>query len=100
MPADILLSQKIFAVFNRPRNKGRDFYDIVFLLGKKIKPNYKYLEQKINIATSTELKKKLTDKLSSIDFNEMSDDVRPFLFNSLDDKKVLLFDKYISQVDF
>ena len=31
-PKELLLAQKFYAVLNRPRNKGRDFYDIVFLL--------------------------------------------------------------------
>ena len=43
-PEDILLSQKFYAILNRPRNKGRDFYDVVFLLGRNIKPNYDYYD--------------------------------------------------------
>lgn len=31
-PLDILLSQKLYAAVNRKRAKGRDFFDIVFLL--------------------------------------------------------------------
>src|SRR5680860_249655 len=31
-PLDILLAQKFYAALNRPRTKGRDFFDIVFLL--------------------------------------------------------------------
>jgi len=34
VPAAILLSPKIYAVFNRKRTMGRDFFDVVFLLGK------------------------------------------------------------------
>jgi len=40
-PLEILLSQKIYAALNRPRAKGRDFFDIVFLL-PQTKPNYCY----------------------------------------------------------
>jgi len=47
-PADILLSQKINAVFNRKRQKGRDFFDIVYLFSFT-KPDYKYLVQKLKI---------------------------------------------------
>jgi len=98
-PQDILLSQKIYAVINRPRNKGRDFYDIVFLLGQNIKPNYSYLEQKINVSNPTELKKRINKKLSSLTMMEMAQDVNPFLFYSKDEKKVLLFERYINSVD-
>ena len=34
-PEDLLLAQKIFAIFNRKRALGRDFYDTVFLLDRK-----------------------------------------------------------------
>ena len=46
-PIDILLSQKIITAFNRKRPKGRDFYDIMFLIGKT-RPNYDFLFQKEN----------------------------------------------------
>ncbi|MBU1256289.1 nucleotidyl transferase AbiEii/AbiGii toxin family protein, partial [Patescibacteria group bacterium] len=39
-PMDILLSQKIYTAVSRKRIKGRDFYDISFLMGLT-KPNYK-----------------------------------------------------------
>lgn len=51
-PPDILLAQKFFiALLNRNRPKGRDFYDVVFLL-QKVKPNYDYLMQKAGIPDS------------------------------------------------
>lgn len=33
-PPDLLLAQKFYAILNRVCNKGRDFYDAVFLLGR------------------------------------------------------------------
>ena len=33
-PPDIVLSQKIYAILNRKRAKGRDFFDVIFLLQK------------------------------------------------------------------
>ena len=41
-PASLILAQKFYAILNRPRNKGRDFYDVVFLIGQGTKPNYHY----------------------------------------------------------
>jgi len=95
-PEDILLSQKFYAILNRPRNKGRDFYDIVFLLGRNIKPNYNYLEQKIKISNADELIKGVKEKIGTLNMKEMTKDVAPFLFNAADEKKVLLFEKYIN----
>ncbi|MCK4678930.1 MAG: nucleotidyl transferase AbiEii/AbiGii toxin family protein [Bacteroidales bacterium] len=99
-PPDILLSQKLYAIINRKRNKGRDFYDVVFLLGKSIKPNFNYLCLKLNISNRNELKQRLKEKLSEIDFQEMANDVRPFLFNTNDVKKVISFKEYILQIEF
>ena len=38
-PLNLLLSQKIYSVFGRNRAKGRDFYDLIFLLDKQLKPD-------------------------------------------------------------
>jgi hypothetical protein len=99
IPEDILLSQKFYAILNRPRNKGRDFYDVVFLLGRNIRPNYNFLEQKIKISNADELKESLKEKLNQLNMKEMAKDVTPFLFNAKDEKKVLLFEKYITGIE-
>ena len=97
-PLDILLSQKVYALFNRKRIKGRDFFDIVFLLSK-IKPNYDYLEKNMKIKNSKELRKKMINFVEKINFEELVKDVEPFLFNSEDSKKIRIFSEYIKQVD-
>ncbi|WP_373493768.1 nucleotidyl transferase AbiEii/AbiGii toxin family protein [Aquiflexum sp.] len=97
-PLDLLLAQKFFAVLNRKRNKGRDFFDIVYLLGKGIKPNYAYLTQKIGIQSPEELKQSILEKCNKLNMKEMAVDVHPFLFNTNDDKKIKLFPKYLEQV--
>lgn len=96
-PKDILLAQKFYTVLNRHRNKGRDFYDIVFLLSLVNAPNYGYLKQKMNISTPEELKKQVLQRCSEINIKEMADDVQPFLFNPADVKRVLYFEEYIRQ---
>lgn len=98
-PPDLLLAQKFYAVINRKRNKGRDFFDIVFLLGKDITPNYEYLNFKLGIDTSEGLRKLVLEKCSRIDMREMAEDVKPFLFNPEDDKRILLFVEYITRVN-
>lgn len=95
-PADIILSQKIYAALNRKRAKGRDFYDIVFLLSFA-KPNYQYLEKKMGIKNSEELKSAIVQAAAVIDFKELGRDVQPFLFNPSDAKKVERFAEFIAQ---
>ncbi|MFA6159639.1 MAG: nucleotidyl transferase AbiEii/AbiGii toxin family protein [Parcubacteria group bacterium] len=97
-PLDIILSQKIFAIFNRKALKGRDFFDTVFLLSKT-KPNYDYLQLKLKIKNWQELKSKLAIFSDKINFNELAEDVEPFLFNAKDSKKVILFAKYIKNLE-
>lgn len=99
IPPDILLAQKLLAVFLRNRAMGRDFYDIIFLLGKT-RPRLDYLTQKLNIQSFSELKQRLLTKCDKLDFKQLATDVEPFLFSSIDRKKVLLFPVFINQFDF
>ena len=98
-PLDILLAQKFYAIINRERNKGRDFYDTVFILSKIDRPDYDYLKQKINIDNAKDLKEALLEKCNKIDMNEMARDVQPFLFDPADVKKVVAFEEYMKQVN-
>ena len=93
---DILLSQKLFAICNRKQAKGRDFFDAIFLFGKT-EVNYNYLKLKMDIRTPEELRKKLLERCKKLNMKEVADDVKPFLFNPDDTKKVILFPDYIKQ---
>jgi hypothetical protein len=95
-PPDILLSQKIYASLNRKRAKGRDFFDIVFLLSFA-KPNYAYLKMKIGVSNADELRERLAEGLAEINFKDLGQDVRVFLFNPDDARKVEMFPEFIKQ---
>ena len=97
-PKDILLAQKFYAIINRPRPKGRDFFDVTFLLGQT-KPNYDYLKLKLNITSSEALRSAILERCSKIDMEGMARDVAPFLFEAKDEKRVKLFISYLKQVD-
>lgn len=97
-PKDLLLAQKFYAVLNRPRNKGRDFFDIVFLLSLIDRPNYDYLKMKLDVTNAAELKARILERCSELDMQEMARDVAPFLFNPADVKKIVFFSDYIQQV--
>lgn len=96
-PPDVLLAQKFYALLNRKRAKGRDFYDVVFLL-QKAKPNYEYLKQKAGVSNPKALKEKVLDYLQGINMKELAKDVEPFLFQPSESKKIILFADYIKQV--
>ncbi len=96
-PPDILLSQKIHAAVSRKRTKGRDFYDILFLLAFS-KPNYAYLEAKMGIGDPQTLRKKFMELIAGFDFGELGRDVQAFLFNPDDVRKIELFPKFFAQV--
>ena len=98
-PSDILLSQKINAVFNRKRTQGRDLYDIVFL-SSLTKPNYEFLDLKLNIKSKEKLKEKLLLKCKELDLKKLARDVEPLIFASKDVKKIILFRDFIREADF
>ena len=98
-PPAILLSQKIFALLGRKKAKGRDFYDVIFLL-QKTKPDYEYLKQKVGVEDAGELKNKILKHLKKLNLKELAKDVEPFLFQPSDSKKIILFSEYIKQVEF
>jgi hypothetical protein len=73
---------------NRPRTKGRDFFDLAFMMGMGVKPEIAFLNQKININSIPILKEKILLQLSKLDMQEMSNDVSPFLFHEKERVKV------------
>lgn len=95
-PSDILLSQKIYASMNRKRAKGRDFFDIVFLFSLT-RPNLDYLTVKLGVKDFGSLREKILSSIAAYDFKDLASDVRPFLFNSNDARKVELYREFISQ---
>ncbi len=95
-PLDILLAQKIYAAVNRKRAKGRDFYDIIFLFSLT-KPNEAYLKLKLGVKDTKTLKKKVLDEIKKLNFKDLGEDVKPFLFNANNARKVELFPEFITQ---
>ncbi len=98
-PPDLLLAQKFNAIFNRKRANGRDYFDAVFLLGIGTKPNYDYLSAKLDIHNPAQLRERLLDACTRLDFDVLASDVRPFLFDPRDEKKVRQFPAFIGVAD-
>ncbi len=99
VPVSILLAQKIYAIVNRKRTMGRDFFDAIFLFSKT-KTDFKYLKNKMRIKTEEELKKILLSKFTGLDFSKLANDMKPFLFNPDEASKIKLFPEYIKQIKF
>ncbi len=95
-PIDILLSMKINAVFTRKRIQGRDFYDIVFLCNKT-KPNYDFLNLKLGIKNSNELREALIQKCKELNFNQLAEDIKSLAFSPSELKKIILFKEVIGE---
>ncbi|MDX2283037.1 MAG: hypothetical protein NW241_02700 [Bacteroidia bacterium] len=93
----LLLAQKLYAAGNRPRAKGRDFFDIVFLFSLGYKPDYAYLEARMGAGTPDLLRQAVLETLGSIDLDRLAEDVRPFLFSSSEVRKVRYFKKFWEQ---
>lgn len=75
-PLDLLLAQKFTALCQRKRSKGRDFFDIVFLLSKSVIPNYDYLNMKMGVSSSAQLRDQVRTLCAKTDMEEMVADVR------------------------
>jgi len=97
-PLDILLSQKFYTAVNRKRPKGRDFYDITYL-SSRTKPNFGFLNQKLGVKNTEDLRRGINKKIEKFDFEELSDDVAPFLMNMDHIKRVEKFRDFWIQVD-
>ncbi|MEM1124854.1 MAG: nucleotidyl transferase AbiEii/AbiGii toxin family protein [Bacteroidota bacterium] len=97
-PPSLLASQKIAAVLGRKRPKGRDFYDLVWLLHQGHLPDYGYLNTRFGIATSAALKEKVQQHIAPFDFEQLTQDVAPFLFLKEDLEKVRNFRELWEQI--
>lgn len=85
-----LFAGKIHAILcrNYKNNvKGRDYYDFIFFINKRIKPNLSYLKNKLveskklsesDVFNLDVLKKMLSDRFNEVDFNQVKIDAQKF----------------------
>lgn len=91
-----LFSGKLHAILCRNyknRVKGRDFYDFIFYINKKVKPNLNYLKNKLiesnildkdAVFTIEILKEMLVQRFKQIDFKQVRDDAQKFVMKNED----------------
>ena len=94
-PDSVLCAMKISALLSRA--KGRDFYDVMFLL-PQTEPDYQYLAEKCNIKNKTELKTALLDITEKTNLKLKSQDFEQLLFNKEKSQKVLLFNDFVKSL--
>lgn len=73
--------------------KGRDYYDFLFYIRKRVKPNLNYLKNKLIESGKIKendkfdldtLKVMLKDRFEAVDFNQVKTDAERFVFNNED----------------
>ena len=90
-PAEVLCSMKLAAMFLR--QKGRDFYDAMFLLSRT-RPDYEFLSAKCGISNLQELKVQATDLFRKVDLKSKKRDFEHLLFNRSGSERILLMDAF------
>jgi len=92
-----IFAQKIIAVANRPYQKGRDFYDLIwFLAQKNLEPNYALLREKnIKARSRKEALAALKKFIARSDLKQAAREVRPFLYYPEKADWILDFKKYL-----
>ncbi|MCX6236539.1 MAG: nucleotidyl transferase AbiEii/AbiGii toxin family protein [Bacteroidia bacterium] len=96
-PTDgVLCGMKISALLSR--QKGRDFYDVMFLMGQTT-PDYSFLSLKCGIHNLPELKTAVSDILAKIDLKNKTKDFEHLLFNKVSSQRILSFGEFIEQIN-
>lgn len=75
---EVLCSMKLTAMLER--QKGRDFYDVMFLLSQTL-PDFKFLYKKAGISNMIELKKNAFKVFHSVNLNNKKKDFEHLIFN-------------------
>lgn len=87
-PTDVLCAMKFAAIL--ARQKGRDFYDAIFLLSKT-KPNLDFIKARTGISSLEELKETINEMLKNVDLNQKKRDFMHLLFNESNAERILHF---------
>lgn len=95
-PLDVLCAMKFAAVL--ARQKGRDFYDAIFLLSKT-KPNMDFLAARSGITSIDELKTAIIERLKEVDLNQKKRDFSHLVFNEQNAERILQFPMIIKDLN-
>lgn len=88
----VLCSMKIAAMLARA--KGRDFYDLMFLLAQ-CKPDYDFLSKRCGMHNLQEFKQATVELLKTVDLRKKQKDFEHLLFNKTKSDQILMFGEFI-----
>ena len=94
-PTDVLCAMKFATILSR--QKGRDFYDAIFLLSKT-RPNMDFLSARTGIASMDALKSALMERLKDIDLNQKKRDFAHLVFNERNADRILQFPSIVEEL--
>ena len=92
---EIMCAMKISALLSR--QKGRDFYDVMFLM-EQTKPDYSFLFARCGIKNQEQLKQALNDMLKKIDLSHKAKDFEHLAFQKRSIKKITFFDDFVNDL--
>ena len=96
VPSDeVICSMKLSAMLSR--QKGRDFYDAMFLLAQT-KPDYPFLAAKHSIHNLEELKNATGKILERVDLEAKKKDFDHLLFNNKNSERILHVNEFINNL--
>lgn len=96
VPSDgVLCSMKIAAMLARA--KGRDFYDLMFLLAQT-KPDYDFLSKRCGVRDLQEFKLATAELLKAVDLKKKQKDFEHLLFNKANSEKILRFGEFVDSL--
>ena len=77
------------------RGKGRDFYDLMFLLSQT-KPDYDFLTRRIGIRDAAGLKAEVKTRLKKTDLKTKTRDFEHLVFNE-GNQRILRFEEFFEE---
>ena len=95
-PIDVLCAMKFAAIL--ARQKGRDFYDAIFLLSKT-KPNLEFLAARSGVSSLEALKTAVSERLIEVDLSQKKRDFMHLLFNEKNAERILQFPKIVNDLN-
>jgi len=85
-PASVLCAMKVAAMLDR--QKGRDFYDAMFLLSQTL-PDFNFLSKRCRISSLDELKQATKKLFETVDLKNKARDFEHLLFNKNNSARIL-----------
>jgi len=85
-PDEVLCAMKLSAMLDR--QKGRDFYDAMFLLSQTL-PDFNFLSERSGISSMEDLKQEASKVFNNVDLKSKMRDFEHLLFNRSNSSKIL-----------